>query len=74
MLVTVWTRQGKKSIHLPLEALDKVREIVYNNSEHIIEYSVCVSDYEKIERLDNGVVQKDNETEVRSESLLDENG
>jgi len=74
MLVTVWTRQGKKSIHLPYEALDKVREMVYNNSEHIIEYSVCVSDYEKIERLDNGVVQKDNETEVRSESLLDENG
>ena len=74
MLLTVWTRQGKKSIHLPLEALDKVREMVYNNSEHIIEYSVCVCDYEKIERLDNGVVQKDNETEVRSESLLDENG
>ena len=74
MMLTVWSRQGKKSIHLPLEALDKVREMVYNNSEHIIEYSVCVSDYEKIERLDNGVVQKDNETEVRSESLLDENG
>jgi len=74
MLLTVWTRQGKKSIHLPYEALDKVREMVYNNSEHIIEYSVCVCDYEKIERLDNGVVQKDNETEVRSESLLDENG
>ena len=74
MLVTVWTRQGRKSIHLPYEALDKVREMVYNNSEHIIEYSVCVCDYEKIERLDNGVVQKDNETEARSESLLDENG
>jgi ssRNA-specific RNase YbeY (16S rRNA maturation enzyme) len=74
MLLTVWTKQGRKSIHLPYEALDKVREMVYNNSEHIIEYSVCVCDYEKIERLDNGVVQKDNETEVRSESLLDENG
>ena len=74
MLLTVWTKQGRKSIHLPYEALDKVREMVYNNSEHIIEYSVCVSDYENIERLDNGVVQKDNETEVRSESLLDENG
>ena len=73
MLLTVWTKQGRKSIHLPYEALDKVREMVYNNSEHIIEYSVCVCDYEKIERLDNGVVQKDNETEVRSESLLDEN-
>ena len=74
MLLTVWTKQGKKSIHLPYEALDKVREMVYNNSEHVIEYSVCVCDYEKIERLDNGVVQKDNETEARSESLLDENG
>ena len=72
MLLTVWTRQGKKSIHLPYEALDKVREMVYNNSEHVIEYSVCVCDYER--ELDNGVVQKDNETEVRSESLLDENG
>ena len=74
MLLTVWTRQGKKSIHLPYEALDKVREMVYNNSEHIIEYSVCVSDYEKLERLDNGVVQDNKETEVRSESLLNENG
>ena len=67
MLVTVWTRQGKKSIHLPYEALDKVREMVYNYSEHVIEYSVCVCDYEKLERLDNGVVQTDKETEVRSE-------
>ena len=74
MLVTVWTKQGKKSIHLPYEALDKVREMVYNNSEHIIEYSVCVSDYEKIERLDNGVVQNDKEIEERTEPLLNENG
>ena len=66
MLVTVWTRQGRKSIHLPYEALDKVREMVYNNSEYIIEYSVCVSDYEKIERLDNGVVQTDKEEQVRA--------
>ena len=72
MLVTVWTRQGRKSIHLPLEALDKVREMVYNNSEHIIEYSVCWCDYER--ELNNGVVQKDNETEARSEFLLDEDG
>ena len=74
MLVTVWSRQGKKSIHLHLEALDKVREMVYNNSEHIIEYIVCVSDYEKIERLDNGVVQNDKEIEERTEPLLNENG
>ena len=74
MLLTVWTKRGRKSIHLPHEALDKVRKMVYNKREYIIEYSICVSDYEKIERIDNGVVQKDNETEVRSESLLDENG
>ena len=72
MLLTVWTKQGKKSIHLPYEALDKVREMVYNNSEHVIEYSVCVCDYER--ELDDGVVQNDKETEVRSESLLDEDG
>ena len=72
MMLTVWSRQGKKSIHLPLEALDKVREMVYNNSEHIIEYSVCVCDYER--EFDNGVVSKDNKTEVRSESLHNEDG
>ena len=71
MLVTVWTRQGRKSIHLPLEALDKVREMVYNNSEYIIEYSICWCDYEEI---DNGVVSKDNETKERTEPLLNENG
>ena len=72
MLVTVWTRQGKKSIHLPYEALDKVREMVYNNSEHIIEYSVCWCDFER--ELNNGVVQKDNKTQKRTEPLLNENG
>ena len=72
MLLTVWTKQGRKSIHLPLEALDKVREMVYNNSEHIIEYSVCWCDYER--ELNNGVVQKDNKTEKRTEPLLNENG
>ena len=72
MLVTVWTRQGRKSIHLPYEALDKVREMVYNNSEHIIEYSVCVCDYER--EFDNGVISQDNKTEERTEPLLNENG
>ena len=72
MLLTVWTRQGKKSIHLPYEALDKVREMVYNNSEHVIEYSVCVCDYER--EFDNGVVQDNKEIEERTEPLLNENG
>ena len=72
MLLTVWTNRGRKSIYLPYEALDKVREMVYNNSEHIIEYSVCVCDYER--ELDDGVVQNDNENEKRTEPLLNENG
>ena len=72
MMLTVWSRRGRKSIHLPYEALDKVREMVYNNSEHIIEYSVCVCDYER--EFDNGVVQDNKETEVRSESLHNEDG
>ena len=65
MMLTVWSRQGKKSIHLPLEALDKVREMVYNNSEYIIEYSICWCDYER--EFDNGVISQDNKTEVWSE-------
>ena len=64
MLLTVWTRQGKKSIHLSYEALDKVREMVYNNSEHLIEYSICWCDYER--EIDNGFVQTDNEEQVRA--------
>ena len=34
----------------------------HSNSEHIIEYSVCVSDYER--EIDNGVVQTDKEEQV----------
>ena len=49
MMLTIWTKDGKrKSIHLPYEALDEVKKIVYNNRE-VIEYSICVSDYERIE-------------------------
>ena len=62
MLLTVWTKRGRNSIHLPHEALDKVRKMVYNKREYIIEYSICVSDYER--EIDNGVVQTDKETEV----------
>ena len=62
MLLTVWTKQGKKSIHLPYEALDKVREMVYNNSEHLIEYSVCVCDYER--ESEDGIIQTDKEEQV----------
>jgi hypothetical protein len=49
MYLTIWTKDGKrKSIHLPYEALDEVKKMVYNNRE-VIEYSICVSDYERIE-------------------------
>ena len=65
MLLTVWTKQGRKSIHLPYEALDKVREMVYNNSEHLIEYSICWCDYER-EIDDDGFVQTNNEEQVRA--------
>ena len=64
-------KTGKKSINLPYKALDKVREMVYNNSEYIIKYSICWCDYEEI---DNGVVQRNKETEDRTEPLLNENG
>ena len=72
MLLTVWTKRGRKSIHLPYEALDKVREMVYNNSEHLIENSICWCDYER--EIDDGVVQNDKEIEERTEPLLNENG
>jgi len=49
MYLTIWTKQGKKSIHLPFEALDEVRKMLYTNKDNIIEYSICVSDYERIE-------------------------
>ena len=62
MLLTVWTKRGRKSIHLPHKALDKVRKMVYNKREHIIEYSVCVSDYER--ESEDGIIQNDKEEQV----------
>ena len=47
--MTIFLRQGvKKSINLPLEALDEVRNMVYNNRDKIVDYSICISDYERI--------------------------
>ena len=62
MLLTVWTERGRKSIHLPHEALDKVRKMVYNKREYIIEYSICVSDYER--ESEDGIIQTDKEEQV----------
>jgi hypothetical protein len=51
MLLTVWTNRGRKSIHLPFEALDEVRKIVYNN-DSIIEYSIAVCEYERVKNVE----------------------
>ena len=50
MLLTIWTTSGRKSIHLPLEALDEVRKIVYNN-DRIIGHCISVSEYERVENV-----------------------
>ena len=49
MLVTIFIKRGvKKSISLPLKALDEVRKMVYNNRDKIAGYSICISDYERV--------------------------
>ena len=49
MLVTVYIRKGvRKTITLPYEALDDVKKMVYNNRDKIVDYSICISDYERI--------------------------
>ena len=46
MLVTIFIKRGvKKSISLPLKALDEVRKMMYNNKDNIAGYSICISDY-----------------------------
>ena len=50
MLLTIWTKRGKSSIHLPFEALDEVRKIVYND-DRIVEYSIAVCEYERVENV-----------------------
>ena len=53
MLVTIFLKQGvRKSIHLPYEALDEVRKMVYNNRDKIVDYSICISDYERIKNVE----------------------
>ena len=50
MLLTVWTKLGRKSIHMPFEALDEIRKLVYND-DRIIEYSIAVCEYERVENV-----------------------
>ena len=53
MLVTIFIKKGvQKSIHLPYEALDEVRKIVYNNKDKFVDYSICISDYERIKNVE----------------------
>ena len=53
MLVTIFIKKGvKKSIHLPYEALDEVRKLVYNNRDRFVDYSVCISDHERINNVE----------------------
>ena len=53
MLVTIFLKQGvRKSIHLPYEALDEVRKMVYNNRDNIVDYSICISDYERVKNVE----------------------
>ena len=53
MLVTIFIKKGvQKSIHLPYEALDEVRKIVYNNRDKFADYSICISDYERIKNVE----------------------
>jgi hypothetical protein len=51
MLLTVWTKRGRKSIHIPFEALDEIRKLVYND-DRVIEYSIAVCEYERIENVE----------------------
>ena len=53
MLVTIFIKRGvKKSIYLPYEALDEVRKLVYNNRDKFVDYSVCISDHERINNVE----------------------
>ena len=53
MLVTIFIKRGvKKSIHLPYEALDEVMKLVYNNRDKFVDYSVCISDHERINNVE----------------------
>lgn len=56
-MLTVWTRQGKKIIYLPSEAIDTVHEMLYTYRDSIIEYCIGYTEDERTERmekLDNG--------------------
>ena len=53
MLVTIFIKRGvQKTIHLPHEALDEVKKLVYNNRDRFVDYSVCISDYERINNVE----------------------
>ena len=47
MMLTIWTRQGKKTIYLPVEAIDEEKKMLYNYKENIIEYCIGYAENEK---------------------------
>jgi len=48
MVLTVWFRNGiRKSIYLPYESIDKVKEYLYNYKDSIITYCIGIVEMEK---------------------------
>ena len=49
MMLTIWTRQGKKTIYLPSEAIDEVKKMLYTYKDNIIEYCIGYAENEREE-------------------------
>ena len=48
MRLTVWFKNGiRKSIYLPYESIDKVKEYLYNYKDSIITYCIGIVEMEK---------------------------
>lgn len=57
MYLAVWFRNGiRKSIYLPEESIDKVKEYLYNNKDNIITY--CIGKVEMENMKENELPQK----------------
>ena len=52
MMLTVWTRRGKKTTYLPSEAIDEVKKMLYTYKENIIEYCIGYTENEREETND----------------------
>ncbi|MAG25452.1 hypothetical protein CMI47_07710 [Candidatus Pacearchaeota archaeon] len=47
MMLTIWTRQGKKTTYLPSESIDEVKKMLYTNKDNIIEYCIGYTENER---------------------------